>query len=253
VTAAPGKDCGLQPEPTALLAAVHAVLPLADRPSFGPFLLRIDPATGAMIATAGPGRPGPDAQAAIAAAAARMAGAGQPPRFGLGETDSDRDTDAALARAGYRIESTGLVHVAPIGRLHQGPPPPLSGFAAWPPLAIQHQIWAEAGPGTAGRSVAAGMGEPCTSILGRIGHRAAGTLLVACRGDVAVLHGLVVRSEHRRGGLARRMVAAAAHWAAGQGALWIVAALAEDDRTGLSLAESLSMTPAARFHHRVAG
>jgi N-acetylglutamate synthase len=246
VTEQPDEDSHRTPDPATLRAALVALRPPIWPDRIGPFRLQGD-AGGGCVATMDDDALMDDPAGAIAAVAARMVQAGHTPRFRI--TEGQEAMDRALERAGYNTTAPGRIYLAPIARLGAAPPLPLTAFTAWPPLAIQHRIWAEAGGGEIPQAPKG----PCTAILGRIGHRAAGVLLVACRAEIALLHGLAVRDVHRRSGVAQRMVAAAAHWAAGQGARWVAAEVTDGDGPALSLAASLSMAPAARYHYRVAG
>lgn len=238
------------PDPEALLAATCAAWPEIAR--CGPFSLRRGGLSGGLMACAEEPLPDAGLPEAIAAAVARMAETGQAPRFRLGA--GQEGLDDALARAGLRSSAAGRIHVAPVAGLNVAPPP-LTGFAVWPPLAIQQQIWAGGGATDAGFCAleASAQEGPCTAILGRLRHRAAGALLVARRGEIAVIEALTVRPEHRRAKVARHMLATAAVWAASNGAVWIAAAVGDEDAAGQALAASLAMTPVAAYHHRVAG
>ncbi|MGP1356962.1 GNAT family N-acetyltransferase [Roseicyclus sp.] len=154
-----------------------------------------------------------------------------------------------LADAGYAPRDATLILAAGVAAVAEAPPP-VSCFDIWPPLAVQEEIWAEGGIGPARLAVMARAEGPRTSIFGRIGDRPAGTAFVALDGGVAMLHALEVTPRARRQGLARTMVRAAAHWAAGQGATTFSALVTRNNAPALGLYASLGMEAVGQYHYR---
>ena len=102
------------------------------------------------------------------------------------------------------------VYAAPAAALASEPPPPVTTFEVWPPLAIQAEIWAAGGIGPARLAVMERAAGPKTTILGRCADRPAATAYVAVHGTVAMLHALEVADRFRRRGLGRHIMRAAA-------------------------------------------
>lgn len=226
------------------LAAMAATWPPAAVHGCGPFLLREGQGGGSRVsaarrlAGAGPA----DVDRAIAA----MRALGQVPQFQI--TPADDALDTLLAARGLVLRDPVRILAAPVGRLPKARPPQ-TAFAVWPPLAVQAGIWAAGGIGPARLAV---MARPAvrTTILGRLGERAAGTLFVACDGDVAVVHALEVAAAFRRQGLARHLMAAAADWAGRQGAAHLALAVTRANGPAAALYAGLGMEPVADYHYR---
>lgn len=133
--------------------------------------------------------------------------------------DDDRALQAALAARGYAMQIPTAIMAADCAALMHPPLPPLSGFAIWPPLAIQRAIWAEGNIAATRQAVMDRVAAPKTALLGRHNDRAAGAAFVAVEGSVAMIHGIEVVPGLRRQGVAGRLLQNAAAWAADQGAL----------------------------------
>lgn len=151
----------------------------------------------------------------IPAAEAAMEELGQVPKFMVrpGETA----LGAALAARGYREQDPTSLYLIGCDALAR--PDRESVVPGWPPLAVQREIWAAGGIGPARLAVMERARAPRTSLLGRLDNRVAGTAYVGIHGDTAMLHALEVAMPFRRRGLARQMVAGAAHWAELNGAV----------------------------------
>lgn len=132
--------------------------------------------------------------------------------------DTDPDLADALLAVGYRRESPTSIMQAPVAMLMDQVIPPLTTFAVWPPLAIQHDLWTSGTITLARQAVMGRVTGPRSSILGRIDDRAAGAAFAAVHADVAMVHAVEVLPAFRRRGLAGWMMRQAAIWAAGNGA-----------------------------------
>jgi GNAT superfamily N-acetyltransferase len=164
----------------------------------------------------------------------------------------DAALDARLAAAGWGIVDPTLAFAAPADAL-AGEPPPLTVFeVAWPPLAVQDEIWEEGGIGAGRRSVMARAPGPKLALLGRLRDTPAATAFVACAGGVAMVHALEVRPGFRRDGLARHLMAGAARWAQRQGAGLIAALVTRANAPALALYRGLGMEEVAAYHYRAA-
>ncbi len=234
------------PRPEAVFAAVAATWPTAQSWRAGAVTLREAPGAGSRVnaATAAEGW----GEADIAAAEAEMARRGRPSFFML--RPGEERLDALLDARGYARVDPTLVYVAPVEAL-AGTALPGASFAIWPPLAVQEEIWAEGGIGTARRAVMERAGVPKVSILGRHEDRPAGTVFVALDQEFGMVHALAVRPGLRRRGVGGRMMRAAAGWARGQGAEWLGLVVTEANAGARALYESLGMVVAARYHYRV--
>lgn len=161
--------------------------------------------------------------------------------------DGDHALIAALKGRGYGVEIPTLVLEAPVAALTDRPLPPVTGFALWPPLAIQRRIWEAGNINPARQAVMDRVALPKAALLGRLHDRAAAAGFVAAAGDVAMLHGLEVLRDFRRQGLAGWMVRQAAFWAAEQGATRLALAMSEANAAAHALYRGLGFTKAARY------
>ena len=174
-----------------------------------------------------------------------------PPRLFMIRTGTaESRLDAWLADRGYDVKDPCIGWACRIDP-ETPPPPPMTGFAIWPPLSIMADLWAEGGIDAARLAVMERAQGPKTGILGRIDDRAAGVAFVAMRGDVAMLHALEVTVDQRRKGAARQIMAHAANWAAGQGARCLCLVTTGDNAPSNALYASLGMERVAQYHYRV--
>lgn len=235
------------PDQAALFAASEATWPPASRRAVGPFTIREGRGGGSRVSAAT--AEGPADEADIAAAEAAMIELGQVPLVMVREGEQALDVD--LAARDYRVKDPVVVHAAPITTLATERPPPATTFEAWPPLAIQTEIWAAGGIGPARLAVMARAAGPKTTLLGRDRDRPAATAYVAVHGAIAVLHALEVVERFRRRGIGRDMVHAAAFWARDQGATTLVVLVTRANEAANPLYAGLGMTPAAGYHYRI--
>ncbi|MCC5969972.1 MAG: GNAT family N-acetyltransferase [Pararhodobacter sp.] len=229
---------------TALHAALEGTWPPAARHVCGPFTLRDGQGGGKRVSAATLDGTADGAQ--IAAAEAAMRARGQTPLFMLLDQP---ELDAALAVRGYGIVDPTLFYAAPIADL-AAVPRPVSLLSCWPPLAIQRQLWADAGIGPARLAVMARAGAPRNAFIARIQNRAAGVGFAAVHDGIAMLHALEVVPDFRRRGVARHMMRGIADWAQGQGAEWVALAVTERNIAARALYSSLNMAEAGRYHYR---
>ncbi len=158
--------------------------------------------------------------------------------------------DDMLAGAGYAArDATDMlaVRAADIA----APPPPVTCFDLWPPLAVEEDIWAEGGIGPERLAIMHRVSGPKTTLFSRAADRPAGAGFLAISEDVAMLHALEVAPRSRRQGLARTMVRAAAHWAETQGADRFAVLVTRANTAAQSLYASLGLEPVGHYHYRI--
>jgi GNAT superfamily N-acetyltransferase len=184
---------------------------------------------------------------AIDAALTAQAGLGQAP---LVQVFSGQGAlDARLAARGFVPHDETLVMTMPTADL-AAPPPPVTCFAVWPPLAIQAEIWAAGGIGPARLAVMDRAAGPKVSLLGRVDDKPAGTAFVAVHDGVAMLHALDILPQHRRKGLGRRMMRAAGDWALAQGAAVFAVLVTGGNGPAQGLYASLGFRTVEQYHYR---
>lgn len=232
-----------------LVPVIAATWPPAGTTTAGPFTIPEGAGGGQRVSAARLTDPqATDAsEAGIDAAIAALDALGQPPLFSV--LDHQSGLDARLATRGFALRDTTLALVAGTARV-AAPPPPVTCFATWPPLAIQTEIWAQGGIGPERLAVMARAAGPKSSFFGRIDDRPAGTCFVAIHGDVAMLHALEILPGLRRRGLARIMVQAAADWARQQGAGRLATLVTGENRPAQGLYASLGLSAVGQYHYR---
>lgn len=227
-------------------AVIEATWPAAALHRAGPWLVREGRGGGKRVSAA---TAAGDWQAAdIALAEAAQASLGQDLLFML--RPDEAALDATLETQGYRIVDPVVILAGPASAF-AAPPPPMTTFPIWPPLAIMRDIWAEGGVGLLRLAVMDRAKGPKTAILGRINDRAAGTAFVALHGQTAMLHALHVVPAQRRQGIAANMMRAAALWAQDQGAGQFSVVVTAANSAALALYASLGMTIVGHYHYRM--
>jgi len=163
----------------------------------------------------------------------------------------DSGVDARLAAAGWSVLDPTVALVARVARLAVDPPALTAFEVAWPPLAVQSEIWNDGGIGAGRRAVMERAAGPKLSLLGRVDDTPAATAFAACHGPFAVVHALHVLPGARRKGVARHLMQAAALWAARRGAGTLAVFVTRANAPALSLYRSLGMEEAAEYHYRL--
>jgi len=231
--------------PAALQAALEATWPPAARQICGPFTLR-DGQGGGKRVSAATLECGDASEAEITAAENAMQMMGQTPLFMLRTQPA---LDQALEARGYARVDPTLFYVAPIETVAEAPRP-VSLLSCWPPLAIQRQLWDDAGVGAARLAVMARASAPRNAFIARFRNRAAGVGFAALHDGIAMLHALETVPDFRRQGVARYMVRGIADWARSQGAEWFALAVTERNMAARALYSALNMTEAGSYHYR---
>jgi N-acetylglutamate synthase len=158
----------------AFFDALEATWPPAARHETGPWIVR-DGGGGGKRVSAATAREAVS-EADIPAAEDAMRALGQAPLFMIRE--GDETLDALLAARGYAVIDPVVALAAPLDELDLPRPPRLTAIPAWPPLAIQRELWARAGIGPARLAVMDRAVFPKTALLARMDDRAAGTAFV---------------------------------------------------------------------------
>lgn len=229
----------------ALAAAFEATWPPAETAPAGGFVVGRGLGAGGRVSSAraaGPWQPED-----IEAAEAVHAGWGQRPLFRA--WDEDGALIEALRARGYAPEVPTLVLEAPVAALASPPLPAMRGFALWPPLAIQRDIWAEGSITPARQAVMARVGLPKAAILARVADRAAGAGFVALSGEVAMLHAIEVRPACRRQGVGGWILRQAAEWAAAEGARRLALAVSRSNAGAQALYARMGFAQAASYRY----
>ncbi|MFT4148714.1 MAG: GNAT family N-acetyltransferase [Paracoccaceae bacterium] len=231
--------------PELLAWVMEETWPPAARHAAGPFILRDGRGGGKRVsaATADANWTGAD----LAPAEAAMRDLGQPPLFLI--RAGDEALDAALAAGGYAVVDPVVAYAAPVARLAD-PPPALSAFPHWPPLAATAAIWTEGGIGPARLAVMDRVAGARTAILARLDDRCAGAGFVAISGETAMIHALEVAPAFRRRGAARHILRAAACWAQDNGAATFSLVVTSANAPALALYASLGMEVVGQYHYR---
>jgi N-acetylglutamate synthase len=227
--------------------ALQATWPPASQHRLGPVTLRDGAGGGRRVSAAT--LDGPFDSAGVDAAIAAMRAQGQVPLFRVRAEQGD--LDAHLAARGFVLVDPTLFYAAPTAAL-AAPPRPISLFGLWPPLAIQSQIWTEAGIGPARQAIMARVTGPKAAFVSRVNNRAAGVAFAALHGSVAMLHALEILPQTRRQGIGKLMVTGIAHWAQGQGAQTLALAVTRANAPARALYSALGMEQAGEYHYREA-
>lgn len=159
--------------------------------------------------------------------------------------------DRRLAQAGYVIRDPVTIYTAPVTTIATDPPRVTAFHVAWPPTAVQREIWEAGGIGPARTAVMNRVRGPKCSVLGRADDRPAGTAFVAQHGPLAMIHALEVAPDLRRRGTAVNMMRGAAIWARDRGADWLAILVTDANGPANALYAGLGMVPQARYHYRV--
>lgn len=233
------------PAPSALWAALRAGWPPAAQHQAAGFVIRDGQGGGSRVSAASPLS---DTPPDIPGAEAAMRALHQTPLFQI--TPQDQALDDALAARGYqRVDDTQFLTI-PAEDLARTPPPPISAFTVWPPLAIQRDLWAEGGIGPARLRVMARAEAPKCALLGRISDRAAGAGFVALSGGIAFVHALHILPDFRRQKLAHYMMQRAGIWARDHGAAHVALVVTRANAPAQALYRGLGFTEAGRYHYR---
>lgn len=232
--------------PQEIYATVEATWPPAGVSRVGPWTIRDGKGGGKRVSSAT--ACGPVTGADIEMAAHAMEALDQPALFMI--RAGDDTLDAMLDARGYHVIDPVVAYASAVETLTAVTPPRLAAFPIWPPLAIQHELWAEGGIGPGRLAVMQRADGPKTTILARQNDRAAGTAFVAIHGDIAMLHALEVAPDQRRQGVAVNIMRVAAHWAQDKGARVISVVVTRENSPANRLYAFLNMSDVGHYHYR---
>ena len=184
----------------------------------------------------------------ISVAETAMQNLDQPRLFMVRE--QDEDLDAMLAERGYLIVDPVNLYVAPVGPIAEREIPRVCAFTVWEPLAMQIDIWAEAGIGSGRVAVMHRAKGAKTSVLGRLNDHPAGTAFVAIHNRIAMVHALEILPHQRKQGMGGHAMRQAAFWARENGATHISLVVTVANVGGNALYSSLGMQNIGRYHYR---
>ena len=235
------------PSARKLYAVIDGTWPAAAKQALGPWTVRLDDSGSSRVSAAT--AEAPFEAADVAEAETAMREAGQLPLFMIREDD---DTlDQILEARGYAIKDPVNMYAATIDQIATGRPPPVTTFEAWPPLAVQTEVWAQGGIGKGRVAVMDRARHPKTTLLGRMNDRPAGTVYIGIAGDCAMIHALQIAADHRRQGLAVHLTRAAACWARDNGAAYLTLVTTVANEGANALYASLGMTLVGHYHYRI--
>lgn len=230
-------------------AALEATWPPRDKWRDGPFMLRDGAGGGKRVSAASLETDTLPSQAELDTAEQAMRDMRQAPLFSL--TPEQFLFDALLADRGYaKVDATRL-YTAPVSSLTEVPVPRVTVFEIWEPLAIMEDLWAAGGIGPARLAVMHRVAGAKTALFGRIDSQPAGAGFVAQHETTAMLHALEIDPTHRRKGLARWMIIAAAHWAKSKGCTELSLLVTEANDPANALYQSMGFHPSPGYHYRV--
>lgn len=231
---------------TRLFDICEATWPAATCTRIGPWLVRNGQGGGKRVSAVT--AEGVWTQADLPQAEQACRDLGQDLLFQIRPEDTALDT--VLAERGYEIIDPVDVLSAPVetltADLHR-----LAAIPCWPPLAVQTEIWAEAGIGPARLAVMHRAKGPKTALLGRHNDHPVATAFVAIHDGTAVLHALEVSPEARRMGIGKTMMQGAANWAARHNARDLAVLVVKANKPAQTLYAGLGMTSAGAYHYRI--
>ena len=235
----------MRPDAARLYDVLDVTWPAARFVEDGPWMLREGLGGGQRVSAAT--ALGPVAETDIAVAEQAMAGFGQPSIFMIrGEDDA---LDNLLEARGYPVVDPVNLYVAKSRDL-AAEMNISSAIPAWPPLALQREIWTDGGIGAGRLAVMDRAAAPKTTILGRTSDTPGGTAFVAAHEDVAMVHAIEVAEVERRKGIGRRLMNASANWAVAQGIEWLSLIVTKANVPANALYRKLGMEALGGYHYR---
>ncbi len=235
------------PSAQTLYDVIDATWPAAEKQQAGPFTLRCGLGGGSRVSAATATAPASidDIQSASDA----MRNMGQPALFMV--RGSEDALDAQLAGLGFEVMDPVTLYAAPIDVVATERPPHMAVFTAWPPLAVQAEIWAQGGVGPARLAVMERTPDPKIAFLGRARDQPAGAVFVGIAHECAMIHALEIGDTYRRQGLGLHMTRAAAFWGRDNGARFLTLVTTNANTGANALYTSLGMQVVGHYHYRI--
>lgn len=234
-----------------LADVVQATWPPARSFDTGPFTLRDGAGGGKRVSAACVNAPFTDAN--LDAAEDAMRAMGQSPLFVIWPDRGDFGLDDALSQRGYQTVDPVVGYGADAQDIMRLDTDISHTYPHWPPLAIAREVWAAAGIGPARLQIMARAAGPKTAILVRRDDHPAGMCFVAIAQGHAMIHALEVQPEHRRNGLAQKLIHRAALWATGVGAARLSLVVTRANAPARALYARMGMAEVGQYHYRAAG
>ncbi len=157
-----------------------------------------------------------------------------------------------LGNRNYKIVDHTDLLIAPIENLlPSGPMPSAQTYAVWPPLFTMQEIWTAGGIGPSRLQVMNRVTGPKTAVLARNQDSVAGTAFVGIHKEVAMIHAVEVAQNHRRVGVARKIMEFAAVWAHRNGAKFMSLAVTEKNSAAQALYRGLGMDRIGHYCYRI--
>jgi len=231
-----------------LYQVIEATWPTAAKTTVGPWTIRRGEGGGSRVSAATAQAPFSDADIPLAEAA--MTALGQDRIFMIGEGDDA--LDRTLAARGYEIKDPVNLYAAPLSAIAAPDAPRHMTFRAWPPLAIQTELWSEAHIGPARIAVMARANCPKTTLFARCGQAPAGNVYIGIHDRIAMFHALEVSPDHRRKGVAQALIRAAVAWATESGAEQMALVVTQANAGANRLYASMGFTLVGQYHYRIA-
>lgn len=231
-----------------IFATVEATWPAEDRIPCGPLTLRRSTGGGKRVSAAT--ADGPVLTEDLDIAEARMRDMGQVPLFSL--RPGDEVLDDLLATRGYAVVDLTNIYRSPIS-LFSGVPtdPERAGMAVWEPLAMQLDIWREAGIGADRVAVMERARCTKTTMIGRLDQSPGGTCYIGVHNGLGMMHALEVPEAARRSGMGTAMTIQAAQWAEAQGATAFSCLCVASNTAANALYQKLGMEIVGQYHYRI--
>ncbi|MCY4335350.1 MAG: GNAT family N-acetyltransferase [Litoreibacter sp.] len=233
-------------ERAALMDVLAATWPVAETRERAPWRFQKSPGGGKRVnACVLLGDVGPDD---VGRAEAELRAADQQYLF---QVEEGSDLDTILAENGYSVVDETLLYQAPVAALAAAELPLVTAFPIWPPLQIMRDIWSAGGIGADRIAVMERARCDKSTIMGRVDGRAAGAVFVGLHSGCAMVHALEILADHRRKGLARNLMIAAARWGAARGATQIALLVTRQNAGANALYQSLGMVEEPGYHYRI--
>jgi len=233
------------PAAAELFAALEATWPPRSRRRMGAWVIR-DGADGGSRVSAATAE-GPVGREDLTVVTQAMAALGQPAIVQV--RAGQAGLDILLAAEGWHVADPTHLMAVELDAVEL--PNPGQGVAAvWPPVDPVIRMWAAEGIGPARRAVMDRVSGPRASVVAERDGAPVGAGFVALSGRVAMVHAMAVVPAARRQGLARRMLACAADWAAGQGARTLALAVTAANNPARALYAGAGLADVTGYHYR---